>query len=163
MIAGVCSLQETGAQTGKLAKITLIYFASTTITAVVLGLFLVVTIQPGAGGGEWIAQPEEGEVKATDKSMTQTILDIFLQLFPPNIVQAAATMNVLGVVTFSLFFGTMLSRLGPSGATLINVLSLSSSPALPPTSLSLSWVVLCLPECLPPHVSLSPSMPALPP
>jgi hypothetical protein len=48
MIAGVCALQSAGANTGKLAKITLSYFAATTIIAVVIGLVVVNVIQPGA-------------------------------------------------------------------------------------------------------------------
>ena len=50
MVAGVCALQGGGAETGQMAKHTLLYFAATTIIAVILGLILVTTIQPGVGG-----------------------------------------------------------------------------------------------------------------
>jgi Na+/H+-dicarboxylate symporter len=61
---------------------------------------------------------EEGE--KSDASMLDTMLGVLLKVCPPNIVEAAATMNVLGVLTFSLFFGVILARLpGETGQPLI--------------------------------------------
>ena len=47
MIAGVCALQSAGTNTGKLARVTLSYFAGTTLIAVILGLLVVNVVQPG--------------------------------------------------------------------------------------------------------------------
>lgn len=60
------------------------------------------------------------EVEKSDASMLDTMLGVLLKVCPPNIVEAAATMNVLGVLTFSLFFGVVLARLpGETGQPLI--------------------------------------------
>ena len=60
------------------------------------------------------------EVEKSDASMLDTMLGVLLKVCPPNIVEAAATMNVLGVLTFSLFFGVILARLpGETGQPLI--------------------------------------------
>ena len=49
MVAGVCALRgATGAGVGRVARITLAYYAATTATAVALGVLLVVLVQPGA-------------------------------------------------------------------------------------------------------------------
>ena len=52
--------------------------------------------------------------------MLDTMLGVLYKLCPPNIVEAAATMNILGVLQFSPFFGAVLARLPPeTGAPLI--------------------------------------------
>jgi len=106
MISGVCSLKAAGANVGKMANITLTYFAATTIIAVVIGLVVVNVFQPGSG----TELETEAGVKSS-QSMLDTMLGVIMKLTPPNIVEAMATMNVLGVITFSLFFGVILSRL----------------------------------------------------
>lgn len=52
---------------------------------------------------------EEGA--RSEQSMLDTMLGVFLKICPPNIVEAMATMNILGVLMFSLFFGAVLSGL----------------------------------------------------
>ena len=37
-------------------------------------------------------------------------------MFPPNVLKAAVDMNVLGVITFCVFFGVMLGRLSAEDA-----------------------------------------------
>lgn len=41
-------------------------------------------------------------------------------MFPDNVVAAAVDMNILGVITFSLFFGLCLSQLGEEADGLIS-------------------------------------------
>lgn len=115
MIAGVCSLQAAGANTGKLARVALSYFGGTTLIAVIIGLLVVNIVQPGKGTQMTTEVSEKSE-----SSMLDTMLGVLMKLCPPNIVEAAATMNVLGVLMFSLFFGVVLARLPPEqGAPMI--------------------------------------------
>ena len=108
MIAGVCALRSAGANTARLARVALGYFAVTTIIAVVIGLLVVNIFQPGRG------TTIDTEVSGgSDASMLDTMLGVLYKICPPNVVEAAATMNVLGVLQFSLFFGVVLSRLPP--------------------------------------------------
>jgi len=137
MISGVCSLSASGAQSGKLARMTLAYYAGTTVIAVVLGIILVNVVQPGVGHGfdsggslnstDWRCAGHKGEVekhipnRPADYTTADSLLDVLRSMFPPNIVKAAADMNILGVITFSLFFGSVLSGLGTQGETMMSL------------------------------------------
>lgn len=49
---------------------------------------------------------------------------------PDNVFTAAANMNVLGIISFSLFFGACLASLGDAAAPLIHVVQVLP-PSLP--------------------------------
>lgn len=55
-VAGVCSLRGSASSMAKVARWTLVYYAATTITAVVLGMVLVTVLNPGKGS------PLDGDV-----------------------------------------------------------------------------------------------------
>ena len=97
MVAGVCALNGSGSETGRMAKHTLIYFATTTIIAVILGLILVTTIQPGVGGDLGaLGSSNMSATKGDPAPLIDTIFGVMLQMFPPNVLKAAVDMNVLG-------------------------------------------------------------------
>lgn len=50
-------------------------------------------------------------------------------MFPDNIAAAAVNMNILGVITFSLFFGLCLSTVGDAAEPMIKLVDVSSSNA----------------------------------
>jgi len=140
MIAGVCSLQAAGANSGKLAKITLGYYMGSTVIAVVMGIALVNIIQPGVGRGfdsvtslnstDWRCQSHHGEItahldkKPADYTTADSLLDVLRNMFPPNIVKAAADMNILGVISFSLFFGAVISGLGEQAEPMVKLIEI---------------------------------------
>lgn len=88
-----------------------------TLLAVMIGLMLVNTLQPGIVDG----QPA-GEVLGLSAD-TDDVLDsvggadggdvagIFLRMLPPNIIAAAAETQMLGLIVFSLLFGVFAARL----------------------------------------------------
>ena len=63
----------------------IVYYLSTTVLAVILGIILVDTIGPGSdqGQGEKIKEGEKKNVTTAD-----TLMDLVRNLFPPNIIQA---------------------------------------------------------------------------
>ena len=52
-------------------------------------------------------------------SALTALLGVLRTMFPDNVVAAAVNMNILGVITFSLFFGLCLSQLGPEADGLV--------------------------------------------
>ena len=68
---------------GKVGARGVVYYMSTTICAVILGIILVTTIQPGKG-----AEPVEKQTKERNITTEDTLMDLVRNLFPPNIIQA---------------------------------------------------------------------------
>lgn len=82
----ICALATLDSKaTGKIGRRTVLYYLTTTLLAVVLGIVLVVSIRPGDSG-------DKGEVKQKDANEPHRNLDSFLDLirscFPKNIVEA---------------------------------------------------------------------------
>ena len=61
------------------------------------------------------ATEEQQQQQDARGSTAEALLNVARQVVPDNIVGAAADMNVLGIITFSLMFGLALSSLGGCG------------------------------------------------
>ena len=70
---------------GKVGLRAVIFYFSTTILAVILGIILVVTIRPGDGNVEGV-DDEAGEKR--NVTTADTLMDLIRNSFPPNIMQA---------------------------------------------------------------------------
>ncbi|XP_071799346.1 uncharacterized protein [Asterias amurensis] len=82
LVASLASLDST--MTGKLGYRAVIYYMATTIIAVVLGIVLVLLIQPGGGSEDVV----DSEKKEDDVNIVYAVLDLILNMFPSNIVEA---------------------------------------------------------------------------
>uniref|UniRef100_A0A1I8HJ12 Amino acid transporter n=1 Tax=Macrostomum lignano TaxID=282301 RepID=A0A1I8HJ12_9PLAT len=139
---------------GKMGSCALLYYFSTTIAAVILGIILVVIIHPG---DPEIKRKGTGE-KITARRMPSTLdsfLDLFRNMFPENLIEACfrqtatetvdknvsyvnettnetlwsmeessqLTMlwstNVLGLVSFSIFFGLIIGQMGDQAVLMV--------------------------------------------
>ncbi len=100
---------------------TLAYYVCSGAVAVTIGLLLVNVIAPGTVDPEVAARMEAnanaanaGEIisaKVEGKS-AQDIWDVFLRMFPANIIENASNNGkLLGLITFSVLFGYFISRL----------------------------------------------------
>jgi Na+/H+-dicarboxylate symporter len=63
----------------------IVYYLTTTVMAVILGIILVVTIQPGVGNQQAIQAEETVQRNITT---ADTLMDLIRNCFPPNIIQA---------------------------------------------------------------------------
>lgn len=136
LIAAVGSLDLS--LSGKIGGRAVLYYVTTTIVAVILGIVLVVTIQPGKGAEE-SSGSGTGEVR--NVTTADTLLDLVRNMFPPNLVQACLQqyqtvltppktnptepdlnlwtvggkfvdgMNIIGLVVASIVFGIALGAL----------------------------------------------------
>ncbi|XP_070495531.1 excitatory amino acid transporter 3 isoform X1 [Chironomus tepperi] len=69
----------------KIALRSIVYYFTTTVCAVILGIILVTVFQPGKGHK---MDDKEDEKVSRDVLTADTLLDLVRNLFPPNIVQA---------------------------------------------------------------------------
>ncbi|XP_046361671.2 excitatory amino acid transporter 1-like [Haliotis rufescens] len=82
LITGLAALDKS--VTGKLGGAAVLYYLTTTLLAVVLGIILVLSIQPGFKGGNTI----ERTGKAKLSQPIESLLDLIRNCFPNNIVTA---------------------------------------------------------------------------
>ena len=118
IITGIAGIGSSGAL-GRLGGKTLLYYLSTSLLAILVGLVLVNAIEPGIIGGE-PASAHIGIQSNIAAEVTQKVegrgladvVNIFKQMVPPNIVAAAAQGQMLGLIFFSLVFGYFMTRIG---------------------------------------------------
>jgi len=105
IIIGISSIKDR-AKIGRLGVKTFLYYISTSLIAILIGLALANTIEPGMG-----ATPIEGEsaYDTTKLSSSTSILDILKRMIPLNPISAMANGDMLGIIFFAIFFGIMMS------------------------------------------------------
>ena len=114
VITGVTSMGDIR-KLGRVGGLTIIYYASTTALAVLIGLVIVNLIQPGSGITELSTVVPDKVTEKTDIGFQ----DIILSLVNPNLIQAAAETKLLPIIIFSLFFAAALTTIGEKGLPVI--------------------------------------------
>jgi Na+/H+-dicarboxylate symporter len=116
IITGVAGVGESGAM-GRLGGKTLLYYMTTSLFAILVGLTLVNIISPGIVDGEPASSiiPMSEDVDTVAERVegrgVGDVVDIFLRMVPTNIVAAAAQGQMLGLIFFSLLFGYFMTRI----------------------------------------------------
>jgi proton glutamate symport protein len=112
-IAGIGGSSSLGRLGGK----TLLYYMTTSLIAILIGLLVVNMIAPGIVDGEPVkdmiglsGDVEEIKGKVEGKGAGD-VVDVFLRMVPTNIVSAAANGQMLGLIFFSLLFGFFLTKI----------------------------------------------------
>lgn len=118
MVVGVSSLGDIR-KAGKIGYRTIGYYALTTGVAVLLGIILVNVIQPGVGTEAVAAAGDLPESLQQPKGVVESLLQVVKGMFPPNLIEAGAKMNVLGLIVFSVALGAVLSTMGERGRPVI--------------------------------------------
>ena len=105
---------------GSLGLKTFFYYMATSLVAVVTGVFLVNLITPGVIDGKALGETLSfNGLEVHGKSMMESvgqadfssILNVFLDMVPPNVIEAAVNGQMLGIITFSLLFGLYMPRI----------------------------------------------------
>lgn len=116
IIVGVAGIGSSG-DLGKLGGTTLMFYAITTLLAILVGLVLVNAVSPGMIDGVPAREVLALEANTADL-MTKVqgkgagdIVQIFLRMVPPNIIKAAAEGQMLGIIFFCLVFGYFMTRI----------------------------------------------------
>ncbi len=126
VIVGVSSIGDP-AQLGRVGGWTVLYYFTTMAIAVVLGVVLVVSIQPGRGFDEAFRVQEVQQFSVTTGATQDRVeaassiglwgafKNIITQLIPENPIADAANGRLLPVISFSLMLGIVLTVIGPRG------------------------------------------------
>ena len=116
IITGVAGVGESGAM-GRLGGKTLLYYMTTSLFAILVGLTLVNIISPGIVDGEPassiipMSEDIDNVAERVEGRGVGDVVDIFLRMVPTNIVAAAAQGQMLGLIFFSLLFGYFMTRI----------------------------------------------------
>jgi len=125
IITGIAGLGDNGAM-GRLGGKTLLYYLTTSLLAIMVGLLLVNLLTPGIVDGEPAREilpldaADTADIAArVDGRGAGDVVDIFVRMVPVNIVAAAAQGQMLGLIFFSLLFGYFMTRIsGPPARVL---------------------------------------------
>lgn len=124
IISGISNLGS-GHAIGKLGIKTIIYYLTTSLFAISLGLILVNIIKPGIVDGEAVGNML-GVFYDTSKIIEHTkltnidlVYNIFLQLVPTNIFLAASNGQLLGLIFFSIIFGYFILKINSNHSELL--------------------------------------------
>ena len=113
LITGVTNI-GTGGNLGRIGLKTIIYYLSTSIIAILTGLFLVNLIKPGVGADPSLTRSME-QFELTEKPLTDTLIEII----PTNIFEAFIEENMLSIIFFAIIFGFFITRLNDKQKTLL--------------------------------------------
>ncbi|MBF0199256.1 MAG: dicarboxylate/amino acid:cation symporter [Planctomycetes bacterium] len=126
MCSIISAMTEMGAQSGfmRMGGKTLLYYSCTSLLAILIGLTLVNLIAPGTGTNlsiEEVTQAVSSEGSLESEKMaflqektagkdTSSLLNVFYEIIPSNVVWAMSKQDMLGMIFFSLLFGYFISR-----------------------------------------------------
>lgn len=119
IIASIASLGS-GADLGRIGGKTLVYYAATSLLAILVGLVFVNVLAPGLSGGQPVGDSLNLSLDsaAVDSALASVagrggsdIVEIFIRMIPTNVVAAAADGEMLGLIFFSLVFGFFMTRI----------------------------------------------------
>ena len=112
-VAGIGSGGNLGALGGK----TLLFYASTTLAAILVGLIIINAIGPGYVDGEPAKEllALEADTAALEETVAGKgpgdVAQIFLRMVPANIFKAAVEGQMLGIIFFAILFGYFMTHL----------------------------------------------------
>jgi len=116
IIVGIAGIGGGGAF-GRLGLKTLIYYATTSLFAILVGLTIVNMTMPGIVDGQpakeqlGMEQVSDAVVASVEGKGVGDLVGIFLRMVPTNIVSAAADGQMLGLIFFSLLFGFFMTKI----------------------------------------------------
>jgi Na+/H+-dicarboxylate symporter len=116
IIVGVAGIGS-GGNLGSLGGKTLLFYATTTLAAILVGLIIINVVQPGIADGQPAGDMLALEANTTDISAKVEgrgigdVAEVFKRMVPANIVKAAAEGQMLGLIFFAILFGYFMTHL----------------------------------------------------
>jgi Na+/H+-dicarboxylate symporter len=137
LVVGVLNLGNVKSL-GRLGGRTFVYYLTTTLAAVFIGLLVVNMIHPG-----WDADIQVTESVLPDGLQNQTLFlsDILKNLVPENIFKAMVEGQTLGLIFFSIIFGCALLAIGKKAEAMGRMVESLNEVVLKITD----WIMLLAP------------------
>ncbi len=105
LISGILGMGDTR-RLGRVGIKTFTFYIATSLLAIVTGLLLVNLIAPGSNFRLTLSsEPEEAQ------EIPESFWDVLVDMVPSNVVHAAADFELIGVIFFTILFGTFLLAL----------------------------------------------------
>ncbi len=117
-IAGVGDVKKLGKIGGK----TILFFELVTTVAIVMGLFVANTVQPGIGinDGNLTKVSIATYVNTAETVGHHSLADTFVNIVPSNIFESLAKGDLLAIIFFSVMFGLGVAAIGEKGRPIIH-------------------------------------------
>lgn len=116
IIVGIAGIGSGGAF-GRLGMKTLLYYLTTSLLAILVGLVIVNMVAPGMVNGEpakdliGLSEHADEVVSKVEGKGTGDLIEVFLRMVPTNVIAAAADGQMLGLIFFSLLFGFFMTKI----------------------------------------------------
>src|SRR6476660_7030800 len=126
VVVGIAGMEDMK-KVGKTGGYALLYFEIVSTIALIVGLTIVNTVQPGAGMNIDPATLDTKGVAAYAKpGQMQSTTEFLLNVIPNTVVDAFAKGEILQVLLFSVLFGFALHKFGGRGTLVFDVIEKTS-------------------------------------
>jgi len=113
IISGIANIGSAG-NLGRLGLKTLLYYLMTSTIAIIIGLFLVNIIKPGAGLDRAYATNVD-----LPEQISHSLSDTLLNIIPENIFTALVENQMLSVIFFAILFGFFITRINSKSRVIL--------------------------------------------
>ena len=126
VVTGIAGMEDMKT-VGKTGGLALLYFEVVSTLALIIGLIIVNTVQPGAGMHVDPATLDQTAIAAyADPGKMQTTTEFLMNVIPSTVVGAFAEGEILQVLFFSVLFGFALHKFGGRGTIIYDIIDKSS-------------------------------------
>ncbi len=114
IVSGVSNIGE-GKSLGRIGAKTILYYVTTSLLAILVGLVMTNLIKPGVGfSGKINSTFSAGDIKTPG-----SIADILIRMIPLNPVHAASSGDMLGIIFFSIILGIGITKISKESGDFI--------------------------------------------
>ncbi len=126
VVVGIAGMEDMK-KVGKTGGYALLYFEIVSTIALIVGLVIVNTVQPGAGMNiDPASLDTKGIAAYTKPGQMQSTTEFLLNVIPSTVVDAFAKGEILQVLLFAVLFGFALHRFGGRGTLVFDWIEKSS-------------------------------------
>src|SRR5881227_1553904 len=126
VVHGIASMEDMK-KVGRVGLKALVYFEVLTTIALIVGLIVVNTLQPGSGLSVDVKSLDTRAIQGfVAKSKEQGTVQFLMDIIPNTVIGAFASGEILQVLFFAILFAFGLQALGERGKSLLNVIDQAS-------------------------------------